>query len=156
MSRTPISRQGYDALRSEYNQLFNEERPRIIEEVAFAAAQGDRSENAEYTFGKRKLREIDRRLTFLQRRLDSVTVIETAPQDRDTVRFGATVEMENERGRQMTATLVGKDEIAPMAGRFSLESPLGQALLGHHAGESVTVIAPRGKVTWTIKSISYL
>jgi len=155
MAKTPISREGYQALRDEHDQLIDTERPRLVEEVAFAAAQGDRSENAEYIFGKKRLREIDKRIGFLQRRLDSVLVVNQLPNDTGMVRFGATIDLESQQGKSMTITLVGKDEIAPMTGRFSLESPIGKALLGKRQGETALVNTPKGEVSWIIKDIRY-
>ena len=155
MSKNPISLSGYDALRAEHDQLIDVERPRVCEEVAWAAAQGDRSENAEYIYGKKRLREIDKRIGFLRRRLDSVAVVERLPEDTSVVRFGAIVELTNLVGKTMTATLVGKDEIDPMNGRFSLDSPIGQALLGKCLGETAVVKTPRGEVQWEIAAIRY-
>jgi len=155
MSKTPISKDGYEALRAEHDQLIDVERPRVCDEVAFAAAQGDRSENAEYIYGKKRLREIDRRIGFLRRRLDSVAVVERLPEDQGVVRFGANLELVNASGKEMRVTLVGKDEIDPMNGRFSLDSPIGQALLGKRLGEVAVVRTPRGEVSWTVRSIRY-
>jgi transcription elongation factor GreB len=155
MSKTPISRDGYEALRAEHDHLIDVERPHLVEEVAFAAAQGDRSENAEYIFGKKRLREIDKRIGFLQRRLANVMVVEQLPDDTGSIRFGATIDVESSQGRSMTVTLVGKDEIDPMAGRFSLESPIGKALLGKRQGETALVSTPKGEVNWSIKAIRY-
>jgi transcription elongation factor GreB len=155
MTKTPISKDGYEALRAEHDHLIDVERPRVCDEVAFAAAQGDRSENAEYIYGKKRLREIDRRIGFLRRRLDGVAVVERLPEDLGVVRFGATVELSSAAGKAMTATLVGKDEIDPMNGRFSLDSPVGKALLGRRIGEVATVATPRGEVAWTVLSIRY-
>lgn len=155
MSKTPISKDGYEALRAEHDQLIDVERPRVCDEVAFAAAQGDRSENAEYIYGKKRLREIDRRIGYLRRRMDSVAVVERPPEDLSIVRFGATVLLTSDAGKTMTATLVGKDEIDPMNGRFSLESPIGKALLGLRLGEVAVVRTPRGEVSWTVGEIRY-
>jgi len=155
MSKTPISKDGFEALRAEHDQLIDVERPRVCDEVAFAAAQGDRSENAEYIYGKKRLREIDRRIGFLRRRLDSVAVVERPPEDLGVVRFGANLELVNAAGKEMRVTLVGKDEIDPMNGRFSLDSPIGQALLGKRLDEVAVVRTPRGEVSWTVRAIRY-
>ena len=155
MPKTPISKSGWETLRSELEHLVDVERPRVVEEVAFAAAQGDRSENAEYIYGKKRLREIDRRMRFLSRRLDSVAVVESLPDSLDEIRFGARVELSGAGGRGLTVQLVGEDEIDPAQGRISLKSPMGKALLGKKAGDSVEVPTPRGAATWTVSSIAY-
>ena len=155
MAKTPISRTGWETLRSELEQLLDVERPRVVDEVAFAAAQGDRSENAEYIYGKRRLREIDRRLRFLSQRIEAVTVVEMLPDALDQVRFGARVELSGDPARKLVVSLVGEDEIDPAQGRISLKSPLGSALLGRKVGDQIEVTTPRGAVAWTIGSIAY-
>ena len=155
MNKSPISKPGWETLRAELEQLLDVERPRVVNEVAFAAAQGDRSENAEYIYGKRRLREIDRRLRFLSRRMESVVVVDDLPQNLDRIRFGAKVELVGMEGREMSVTFVGEDEIDPAQGRISLQSPLGKALLGKRVGDAVEVSTPRGAVTWTVVAISY-
>lgn len=156
MSKTPISKEGWEALRDELNQLLDVERPRVVDEVAFAAAQGDRSENAEYIYGKRRLREIDRRIRFLSKRMDSVVVVVGPPPGADEIRFGAKVELRQDSGRTMTVQLVGEDEIDPAAGRISLKSPIGKALVGARAGDRVEVPTPRGPVAWVVQNLSYV
>jgi transcription elongation factor GreB len=155
MAKSPISKPGWETLRAELEQLLDVERPRVVDEVAFAAAQGDRSENAEYIYGKRRLREIDRRLRFLTRRMESVVVVDNLPDNLGEVRFGAKVNLTGEQGRTMAVEFVGEDEIDPAAGRISLKSPLGKALLGRQAGDAVEVPTPRGLVSWTVESILY-
>ncbi len=154
MSKTPISKAGWLALKAELDQLIEVERPRVVDEVAFAAAQGDRSENAEYIYGKKRLREIDRRWRFLSKRLESVAVVEALPENQDEIRFGAAVRLAAGT-RTMAITIVGEDEIDPAAGRISLKSPLAKALLGRSKGETVEVTTPRGAVTWTVEDVSY-
>lgn len=154
MSKTPISKAGWLALKAELDQLVDVERPRLVDEVAFAAAQGDRSENAEYIYGKKRLREIDKRWRFLSKRLESVAVVDTLPDQQDEIRFGATVKLAS-GAKSMTATIVGEDEIDPAAGRISLKSPLAKALLGRKKGETAEVSTPRGVVAWTIEDVSY-
>lgn len=153
--KTPISKDGWEALRTELNFLLDVERPRVVDEVAFAAAQGDRSENAEYIYGKRRLREIDRRIRFVSKRIDSVVVVEGPPPGADEIRFGARVELRQDSGKTMIIQLVGEDEIDPSTGRISLKSPIGKALIGHRAGDKVEVPTPRGAVAWTISSLDY-
>ncbi|HQF56278.1 MAG TPA: transcription elongation factor GreB [Fibrobacteria bacterium] len=154
MSKTPISKAGWLALKAELDQLIEVERPRVVDEVAFAAAQGDRSENAEYIYGKKRLREIDHRWRYLSKRLESVAVVDTLPDQVDEVRFGATVKLVA-GPKAMTATIVGEDEIDPAQGRISLKSPLAKALIGKKKGEIAEVATPRGVVAWTIEDVSY-
>jgi transcription elongation factor GreB len=136
--------------------LLNEERPKVTAEVSAAAAQGDRSENAEYIYGKKRLREIDRRLRFLQKRLDTATVVTPSEQtDRTRVYFGATVTLEDEDSRKTTYQIVGSDEIDAAGGRISVESPIGRALLRKGVGDSVEVRRPRGEIELTIVDIRY-
>ena len=111
-------------MHKELSRLLNEERPKVTAEVSAAAAQGDRSENAEYIYGKKRLREIDRRLRFLQKRLDTATIVVPSEQpDPERVYFGATVTLEDEDGAQVTYQIVGSDEIDTAGGRISVESP---------------------------------
>jgi len=152
-----ITRHGAERLHAELLRLLNEERPKVTAEVAAAAAQGDRSENAEYIYGKKRLREIDRRIHFLQRRLDTCTVVVPAEQtDASRIYFGATVALEDEDGNRTTYQIVGADEIDAKGGRISVDSPLGTALLGKRKGDSVLVRRPRGDVEVTILDIRYL
>ena len=154
--RRYITRAGAERLHAELRQLLKVERPRVTAEVSAAAAQGDRSENAEYIYGKKRLREIDRRLHYLQRRLDTSTVVDPREQtDRASVYFGATLVLEDEDGKRTTYQLVGADETDARGGRISVESPVGRALLGKRLGASVTVMRPRGEVEVTIVEIRY-
>src|SRR5689334_23735634 len=115
--------EGAKKLADELRQLVEVERPKVVQEVSDAAAQGDRSENAEYIYGKKRLREIDRRIHFLTKRLDSAVVVRQEEAKKDTVFFGATVEVEDEDGKRSRYTLVGADEANPTAGRLSWQSP---------------------------------
>jgi transcription elongation factor GreB len=152
-----ITRTGAERLHAELLRLLNEERPRVTAEVSAAAAQGDRSENAEYIYGKKRLREIDRRIHFLQQRLDSCTVVVPSEQtDSSRVYFGATVILEDEEGNRTTYQIVGADEIDAKGGRISVDSPIGVALLGKHRGDSVVVRRPRGEIEVTVLDIRYL
>jgi len=152
-----ITRAGAERLHKELIRLLNEERPKVTAEVSAAAAQGDRSENAEYIYGKKRLREIDRRIRFLQKRLDTATVVVPSEQkDVDRVYFGATVTLEDEDGQKVTYQLVGPDEIDTKGGRISVDSPIGKALLGKRKGEEVTVMRPRGEIDVTIVTIRYV
>jgi transcription elongation factor GreB len=131
------------------------ERPKVVQEVAEAAAQGDRSENAEYIYGKKRLREIDRRIHWLDRRMRSIVVVRPEEVRRDVVAFGAWVELKDEAGRRSCYRVVGPDEADPGQGRLSYKSPLGRALLKKRAGDSVTVQRPAGEIEVQILSIRY-
>jgi transcription elongation factor GreB len=146
---------GARRLREELEQLWREERPRVTQAVAAAAAQGDRSENAEYTYGKRRLREIDRRVRFLRRRLDGLVVVDQAPADATRVFFGAWVQLEAEDGSLSRYRVVGPDEFDMAPGYISMDSPLGRALLRRALDEEVTVETPSGSRVYVIISIEY-
>lgn len=150
-----ITPEGFRRLQEEAERLWRVERPRVTQQVAEAAALGDRSENAEYIYGKKRLREIDGRLRFLQKKLDTLTVVSDPPQRRDRVYFGAYVTVEEESGERAEYRLVGPDESDPAQGLLSIESPLGRALMGRGAGEEVTVRRPRGEAALVIAAIRY-
>jgi transcription elongation factor GreB len=153
-----ITTTGADRLRAELKGLLTKERPKVTAEVSAAAALGDRSENAEYIYGKKRLREIDRRLHFLQKRLEKLTVVDPREQ-KDTARvyFGATVHLHNEDDdTKVTYQLVGPDETDTKAGKISVDSPVGKALMGKNKGDTVLVSRPRGEVELTIVSIKYV
>ena len=153
-----ITRVGAEKLRSELKHLLTVERPKVTAEVSFAASLGDRSENAEYIYGKKRLREIDRRLHFLQKRLEKLTVVDPAHQaDLKKVYFGATVTLESEDdGGTVTYQLVGPDETDLRAGRISVDSPVGRALMGKSPGDAVTVRRPKGEVDLVLVAIKYV
>lgn len=151
-----ITPAGHKKIVAEMEALAVRERPRIVREVADAAAEGDRSENSAYIYGKRRLREIDRRLAFLKRRLKYAQVVRPEEQRKDRVFFGATVELEDEdTGEALTYTVVGVDEVDVPAGRISWQSPVGRALLGKKVGDSVTVALPAGRRALLIVDIRY-
>nr|CCA89333.1 hypothetical protein [Stigmatella aurantiaca Sg a15] len=155
--RRYLTRAGAERMHRELLRLLNEERPKVTAEVSAAAAQGDRSENAEYIYGKKRLREIDRRIRFLQRRLDTATIVTPSEQtDMGRVYFGATVTLEDEDGVRTQYQIVGSDEIDTQGGRISVESPIGKALLRKAVGDSVEVVRPRGEIELIIVSISYM
>jgi transcription elongation factor GreB len=132
------------------------ERPRIVTEVADAAAQGDRSENAEYIYGKKRLREIDRRIRFITKRLDGAVVVRQEEAGaRDDVRFGALVEVVDENGKVGSYRIVGPDEADPSQGRVSFQSPLGRSLMKKRVGDVVTVQRPAGEIELEVRSIRY-
>jgi len=154
--RRYLTRAGAERMHRELIRLLNEERPKVTAEVSAAAAQGDRSENAEYIYGKKRLREIDRRIRFLQRRLDTATIVTPSEQtDRERVYFGATVTLEDEDGGRTRYQIVGSDEIDASGGRISVESPIGRALLRKAMGDTVEVHRPRGEIELTIVDIRY-
>lgn len=150
-----ITPAGERRLREELDQLWRVERPEVTQAVAAAAAQGDRSENAEYTYGKRRLREIDRRVRFLRKRLDGMVVVADPPADPGRVFFGAWVELEDEEGRMHRHRIVGPDEFDMVAGYISLDSPLARALLGKRVDDEVTVTLPTGERTLAVVAIEY-
>jgi transcription elongation factor GreB len=146
--------EGAKRLADELQKLVEVERPRVVQEVSDAAAQGDRSENAEYIYGKKRLREIDRRIQFLTKRLDSAVVVKPDEVRTDQVFFGATVEVEDEDGKVSRYTLVGADEAEPARGLLSWKSPVGRALLKKKVGDVVTVQRPAGDIELEIRKIS--
>jgi transcription elongation factor GreB len=150
-----ITPEGLRRLQEEADRLWRVERPRVTREVSEAAALGDRSENAEYIYGKRRLREIDRRLRFLQKRIDDLTVVSTAPEQREKVFFGAWVSIEEEGGERRELRIVGSDEADPAQGLLSMESPLGRALLGKRVGDEVLVRRPKGELRCEVIAIRY-
>ena len=150
-----ITREGASKLRAELEQLWTKERPRVTQEVADAAAQGDRSENAEYIYGKRRLREIDRRVRFLSKRLDALTIVSEPPSDRTRVFFGAYVTLEDDDGEELTYRIVGPDEFDVDKGWISMDSPVAKALMGKRIDDEVTVRRPKGDIGFTIVGVRY-
>ena len=147
---------GHAALEEELRRLWNEERPKVVEVVSWAASLGDRSENADYQYGKRRLREIDRRVRFLRKRLERVQVVDPARQTRrDQVFFGATVTYAREDDTEVTVTVVGVDEADMAAGRISWVAPVARALLGKRVGDLVRVRTPQGVEEVEIVAIRY-
>ena len=156
MARTRyITAEGEQALREELRFLWKEKRPEVTQAVREAAAQGDRSENAEYIYGKKQLREIDRRVRFLTKRLDELTVVDRLPDDRGKVFFGAWVTIENEDGDESTYRLVGPDEFDLSRGYLSIDSPMACALLGKRIDDEVGVRTPDGWNHVVITKIHY-
>ena len=151
-----ITPEGAGRLQAELRQLWKEERPRVTAEVQAAAAQGDRSENAEYIYGKKRLRAIDRRIRFLSKRLDELEVVENdARKDAERVYFGAWVTVEDEDGGERVYRIVGPDE-HDMDPRFvSMDAPLGRALLGKRLDDEVLVRRPKGDLELTVVAIGY-
>jgi transcription elongation factor GreB len=151
-----ITPDGYKRLREEYEALFGAERPKLLETIAWAAANGDRSENADYQYGRRRLREVDRRINFLSRRMKAAKVTDPAAQpDRDHVWFGATVTLAAVDDEERNVTLVGEDEADAGAGRISWHSPLARAIRGAAVGDLRRVVLPAGEREYEVVAIFY-
>ena len=150
-----ITPDGAKRLREELDWLWKVERPKVTQGVSDAAAEGDRSENAEYIYGKKRLREIDRRIRFLTGRLDLLTVVTSPPTSTDRVYFGAWVRLEDEAGEERIYRIVGPDESDAAQGWISLDAPMGRALMGKREGDEVMVRRPAGDATFTIIDVSY-
>ena len=151
-----ITAEGLSRLRREYDELFGVERPKIVEVVSWAASLGDRSENADYLYGKKRLREIDRRLSHLSRIMKAAKVVDPAAQvSRDQVRFGATVELADENDSRRTVTIVGDDEADAAQGRIGWSAPLARALIGGRIGDDRIVRLPVGEKSYEIVAIRY-
>ena len=151
-----ITPKGFNNLRSEYTTLLNSERPKVVATVAWAASNGDRSENADYIYGKRRLREIDKRLHFLQKKMESAEVIDPKTLKSERVIFGATVTLENEDGKEIIYQIVGADEIDIKLGKISWNSPVAKALLGKKIDDEVVIKKPQGEETVTIVSFKFI
>ena len=151
-----ITPAGFRALREEYEALFAGERPQLLETIAWAAANGDRSENADYQYGRKRLREVDRRINFLSKRMAAAKVTDPARQpDKSRAWFGATVTLADEDDRERVVTLVGEDEADASAGRISWHSPLARALRGAAVGDVRRVDLPAGARDYEVVAISY-
>jgi transcription elongation factor GreB len=151
-----ITAEGLARIRAEYDELFGAERPKIVETVSWAASLGDRSENADYIYGKRRLREIDRRLGYLARIMKEAKVVDPSKQQaRDQVRFGATVEVADEEDNRRTLTIVGDDEADATAGRIGWSAPLARALIGARVGDERIVRLPAGEKSYELMAIRY-
>ena len=152
----PITVQGYRRLREEYDELYGVARPKLLEIIAWAASNGDLSENADYHYGRKRLREVDRRINFLARRMGAAQIVDPAAQpDRDKVWFGATVTVADENDARRTVTLVGEDEADAESGRISFRSPLGRALRGASVGDLRRVELPSGEKEYEVMEIAY-
>ena len=152
--KRPITADGLEKLKLEWEELWYRTRPKLLEEIAAAAAQGDRSENAEYIYGKKKLREIDKRLRQLDDKVGKSVVVEGG-RESGTIVFGARVRMRRADGREMTVQIVGVDEIDPVEGRISMDSPIGKSLIGREPKGRVEVNTPRGQVAYDIIEVDY-
>jgi transcription elongation factor GreB len=152
-----ITPEGMARIRAEYDELFGVERPKMVEVVSWAASLGDRSENADYLYGKKRLREIDRRLGYLAKVMKAAKVVDPAQQpSRDQVRFGATIELADEDDNRRTLTIVGDDESDATAGRIGWSAPLARALVGAKVGDERIVRLPAGEKSYEVLEIHYL
>ena len=151
-----ITPEGFARIRAEYEELFGSERPKLVDTIAWAAGNGDRSENGDYIYGRKRLREIDRRLSYLSKVMKQAKVVDPAGQEqRDTVRFGATVELADEDDERRTLTLVGEDEADASTGRISWAAPIARALVGARVGDERIVRLPSGEKSYEVMAIRY-
>ena len=151
-----ITPAGFTAMRVRYEELFGTDRPALVEVISWAAGNGDRSENGDYIYGRKRLREIDRRLSYLSKVMKSAKVVDPARQEqRDTVRFGATIELADEGDARRIITLVGEDEADASAGQVSWAAPIARALIGAKVGDERIVHLPAGEKSYEILRISY-
>ncbi len=150
-----ITREGFEKLNTELNYLWREYRPEITKKVTWAASLGDRSENADYKENKRLLRQIDSRVRFLRKRIESIKVVEYSPEQDGKVFFGAWVEIENDSGETKRFRIVGPDEIYGRNDYISIDAPMARALLKKEIDDEAIVDTPVGKQTWYINTISY-
>ena len=150
-----ITPAGHARLKAELRALVENERPEIIKTVSWAAANGDRSENADYLYGKKRLREIERRIRFLMKRLEAAEVVDPRDQDQERAFFGATVIYSDASGQKHTISIVGTDEVDPARGRVSWVSPVARALLKAREGDAVTLMTPGGDEQLKVLGIRY-
>lgn len=155
MKNNYITREGWNNLEKELKFLWREERPKVTQAVSEAAAFGDRSENAEYIYGKKRLREIDRRIRFLSKRLEVLKIVDPDPRQEGKVYFGAWVKLQDENGAIKIFRLVGPDEFNPTKKWISINSPVARELLGKYIDDEVTVNTPNGIITYWILEINY-
>ncbi|MBP0597054.1 transcription elongation factor GreB [Herbaspirillum sp. LeCh32-8] len=155
-SKNYMTPQGHQRIKDELLHLIDEERPEVVKIVSWAASNGDRSENGDYLYGKKRLREIDRRIRFLTKRLDLAEVVDPAVHHgSDQIFFGATITYENQRGEEHTVTIVGIDELDPLKGKISWISPVARALTKAREGDEVVLQTPSGVEQLTILEVSY-
>jgi len=150
-----ITAEGFARLRAEYGELFGTERPKLVETIAWAAANGDRSENGDYIYGRKRLREIDRRLAHLARVMKAARIVDPSTQSTDEIRFGATAELADEQDERRTVTIVGDDEADATAGRIGWSAPLARALIGAKIGDERVVRLPVGEKSYEVVAIRY-
>ena len=155
MSTSIITKEGHTTLKNELDYLWRVQRPEVTQKVSWAAALGDRSENADYQYNKKLLREIDRRIRYLRKRLEDIRVVEYSPEQEGRVFFGAWVEIENEAGEIKRFRIVGYDEIYGRMDYISIDSPMARALLKKEVGDEAMVQTPQGEMCWWINEVSY-
>ena len=155
MKTNLITREGYDRLRKELDFLWREDRPEVTKKVTWAASLGDRSENADYQYNKKRLREIDRRVRFLMKRLDDLKIVYPEKQQEGKVYFGAWVTLINEQDKEVTYRIVGPDEWDVKKGEISIDSPVARALLGKQVDDEVVVKTPEGERYFDVVAIRY-
>lgn len=155
MRTSLITKQGYDNLQSELDKLWRIERPQVTKKVTWAASLGDRSENADYQYNKKRLREIDWRIRYLRKCLENLQVVEYRPEQEGKVFFGAWVEVESETGKTLKFRIVGYDEIFNRKDYISIDSPMARALLKSQVDDEVTVKTEAGSVVWYVNAIEY-
>jgi transcription elongation factor GreB len=151
-----ITPKGFKRMRDEFQELMNVTRPDLVQVVAWAASNGDRSENGDYLYGKKRLREIDRRIRFLTKRLEIAEVIDPAQVRAEKVQFGATITYQNEAGQKKKVSIVGIDEIDPGQGKISWISPLAKVLLNQESGDGVSFKSPKGEEELEILKVEYI
>ena len=150
-----ITPAGFARIRAEYDDLFGVERPKLVETISWAAGNGDRSENGDYIYGRKRLREVDRRISYLSRVMKAAKVVDPASQATDQVRFGATVELVDEDDQGRTVTIVGDDETDAGAGKIGWSAPLTRALVGARQGDERLVRLPAGEKSYEIVAVRY-
>jgi len=150
-----ITPTGKQRLVEEVDNLWKKRRPEVTRALAAAAAEGDRSENAEYIYRKKELREIDARVRYLRKRLDGIVVVDRIPEDQDKVFFGAWVRLEDHSGAEYVYRVVGPDEFDPSLGYISMDSPMGKALIGKSLDNEFTLVLPEGEAEYVITEVSY-
>ncbi len=150
-----ITAEGEKVLKAELHQLWKVERPEVTQSVSEAAALGDRSENAEYIYGKKRLREIDRRVRYLRRRLEEMTVVSEPPTNQHKIYFAAVVTLEDQDRNTHKYKIVGPDELDPKKGHISIDGPLGRALLGKEVDSEIEIESPQGPMAYSVLAIEY-
>ncbi len=150
-----ITREGHARLKTELDDLWKVRRPEVVKALSAAAAEGDRSENAEYIYRKKQLGEIDRRVRYLTKRLEALRVADAHPTDASAVYFGACIELEDDAGRVQKLRIVGPDEIDAKLGHISIDSPLARACLGKRADDEIEAELPSGRVTYVVVAVRY-
>lgn len=155
MSKNYITLSGLEKLKKEFHELLHVERPKVVEVVSWAAGNGDRSENGDYIYGKRRLREIDRRIHYLTKRLEDAEVVDPLKIRSEKILFSAHVTLEYESGEEKIFQIVGEDEIHPEMGKISWKSPIGRALLGKAVGDSFALQLPKGSEEVEITQVQY-